>query len=295
MERPALLFVTGRGLAADAAYHLAVDTAAEREAPLTILHARRDEGGRGDDPLALERLVSGAEDRGVEAETLVVGRSGSWMRELDALTWARWSLAFKVAEPEDPLAWRLGWTLDERLARAPGMPVWFVPPTRGTRVRVVMAAVDVTRPGRRSITETTLQTASVLASAYAARLYVVHAWSLADDSILTASLRGMGASRAHRSVRWLRRSRRESLEGLAGRTGGGVPLMVRGRPDKALRRASRNVGADVIVVGTEARDGLAGLLWGNLAEALVRGGGPGVLVTKEGGTLPSPETGRVAA
>ena len=62
MERPNLLYVTGRGLAADAAYHLAVDTAVERGARLTILHARRDEGGRGDDPLALTRLEAGAED-----------------------------------------------------------------------------------------------------------------------------------------------------------------------------------------------------------------------------------------
>ncbi len=295
MERPALLFVTGRGLAADAAYHLAVDTAAERGAPLTILHARRDEGGRGDDPLALTRLVTAAEERGIDVEARVVGRSGSWSRELDALPWSRWSLAFKVAEPEDLLAERLGWTLDARLARAPRLPVWFVPPTLGTRVRVVVAAVDVTQPSRRSLTETTVRTAAVLSSAHGARLYVVHAWSLADDSILTSSLRGLGASRAHRSARGLRRARRETLESLAAWTGNAVPLMVRGRPDKALARASRNVGADVVVVGTEARDGLAALFWGNLAEALVRAGGPGVLVTKQDGLVPSPRSPRVAA
>ena len=133
---------------ADAAFRRALHLAEARGAALTLLHVHRGDGplSGGSDPLALDRLAHEAGRRGIPVDLRVVGASGDWRGELDSLEWDRWEVALKVAEPESLFDRLLGSSLDQRLARAPRIPVWFVPASLGAEIRVVMAAVEAACP-----------------------------------------------------------------------------------------------------------------------------------------------------
>lgn len=290
MDRPSLLYLTRRTPDADAGFRQAVDLARSLDASMTLLHVHRGFGpppGPGRPPV-LERLVEAASEQGVEVELRLLGRTGRWVEELNELRWDRWELAVKVPEAEGALRRRLGATLDQRLARAPRVPVWFVPVSRGARVRMVVAGVRASADDPDPLDQAVVRGAAALASAEGAKVGVVHAWSLVGESILACPVRGVGRVRVRRVVRALRRERRARLRELTEEAGGpsATPVVVRGLPEAGLRRAARSLGADLVVLGTLRRDGLEGTLLGNLAERFLDPDGPGLLLLKPGGPVP---------
>lgn len=291
MERPAILYLTRRKPAPDAAFEQALRLARELDGTLTLLHVHRGPPlppGPGG-PFDLERLAHRAGRQGVPVELRVLGRSGGWAEELDDLEWDRWDLALKVAEPEGALRRRLGTTLDQRLARAPAVPVWFVPASLGAEVRVVLAGVDVSHLRGEGLQAGVVRSAAALAAAEGARLSVLHAWSLVGESILACPVRGVGRHRVRRVVRSERLRQRRRLEELAALgelDAPTTPVLVRGLPEEALRRSALSMGADVLVLGTRRRDGVEGLLVGNLAERFLARDGLGLLLVKPGSRVP---------
>jgi nucleotide-binding universal stress UspA family protein len=290
MERPAILYLTRRTPTSDAAFDHAIRLATRLGAHLTVGHMHPNRGGHPDgiNPRALEHLAGEARKHGLSVEILTLGGDGPWARELATLDWSRWDLAIKVAEPGPPMARRLGLTLDQKLARAPALPVWFVPPARGAEVRVVVGGVDVgheTTPGLNALVT---RIGAALAATEGARFYLVHAWFLVGESILTCPVRGVRRARALeliREIRGERRARLETLAELGSMDTDTVPLMVRDVPEDGLRRTARELGADLLVLGSHRREGVEGALVGNLAERFLGRDGLGVLVVKPGGAV----------
>lgn len=66
--------------------------------------------------------------------------------------------------------------------------------------------------------------------------------------------------------------------------------LVRGRPAHAILHAAERLGADMIVVGTHGRSGLAGLLIGSVAEKVVRHANCPVVCVKPGKASIAPAT-----
>lgn len=292
MKRPAILYVTRRTPAPDTALDQAVRLASSSGAELTVLHAHRGPGPTPGAtlPTALNRLSARARREGVSVRVHVVGHGRPWAEEMAALDWDRYEIVLKVAEPEHGVARRLGRTVDQRLARVPRVPVWFVPASRGAEVRVVLAAVDVGRADTEGLSAAVVRTGAALASAEKARLCLVHAWSLMGESILACPVRGVGRTRVRRVVATLRKDRRDRLDELADLGRREVPtnpVVVRGLPGPTVRRVARELGADLLVLGTLRRSGLEGALVGNLAERFPGRDGLGVLVVKPGSPTPS--------
>jgi universal stress protein A len=118
-----------------------------------------------------------------------------------------------------------------------------------------------------------LTLAGRLAGIHEAKLVLLHASELTGGIEPSMIVHPDGESRPVTAERFLRTSAEEKLRAQAARCLGDVPVHLRvelGRPDESILRVAHGVGADVIVMGTHGRSGLAHLLVGSVAERVVR-------------------------
>jgi nucleotide-binding universal stress UspA family protein len=66
-------------------------------------------------------------------------------------------------------------------------------------------------------------------------------------------------------------------------------LVCRGPAANEILRVTREIAADLIIMGTHGRTGIRRLVVGSVAEAVVRGAGVPVLVQKPGAASSAPE------
>lgn len=130
-------------------------------------------------------------------------------------------------------------------------------------IRRVLCATDFS-----SSAVVALDWASALALSEKAELHVVHAWQLPDPGALFAPLGGrIGMPELAAEVaREVDLALAKVCEGhpVASR------VVARGLPDGAIVALARELGADLIVVGTHGRSGLAHVLLGSIAERVIR-------------------------
>ncbi|HYL27153.1 MAG TPA: universal stress protein, partial [Candidatus Nitrosotalea sp.] len=72
-------------------------------------------------------------------------------------------------------------------------------------------------------------------------------------------------------------------------------LLREGRPWEAIHEAAREVGADLIVMGTHGRKGFAHFLMGSVAEVVLRESQRPVLIVRGPAPLPNQEQRRADA
>jgi universal stress protein A len=144
-----------------------------------------------------------------------------------------------------------------------------------TGIRVILVPVDFSPDSDRA-----LAYAADLASALGAHLHLLHAYHLPP---LAAAPYG---SSLPQSV-WdeLRDAARAELEErrekLVGRGLEAQAHLTTGMASEAIREAAAEVGADLIVMGTRGRTGLAHVLLGSVAERTLRTAPCPVLTVKE--------------
>ncbi len=177
-------------------------------------------------------------------------------------------------------------------------PVWVVKPTESRRYRRIMAAVDPDPfdAARDALNKRIMQLASQLAEAEEARLHVVHAWSLPTRKILLS--RNVPQEEIDVMTEETERVHRERVQALVKKFAARLPQtkvhVVEGEAGVVIPQRATEVGADLIVMGTVSRTGIAGFLIGNSAERVLRHVDCSVLAVKPEGfetpvTLESPE------
>ena len=152
-------------------------------------------------------------------------------------------------------------------------PVWVVKPG-GERRRSVVAAIDPDprRAAEDPLSRTVLELASSLARSNDLELEIVHAWSLRSESLLRS--RRLGIS--DESIEAMLAKSRAEAEKAVHEALKPVDLtdlphrvsVVRGVPFEIISDFTRN--AEVAVLGTLSRTGIAGVLIGNTAERVLR-------------------------
>ena len=193
-------------------------------------------------------------------------------------------LVVKPSEPGPTGSSRSFGSLDMHLLRKCPVPVWIMKPAQHGAYRRVLAAVDVDpeRPvrGGDSLNRRILEAAAGQALAEGAELHIAHAWRPAYVGILRTRgvFRHDDEERAYieseralsrqalerlmeRSVEWIGADAWEYLQprmhlrqGVAGET---IPAL------------AGELEADLIVMGTVGRTGVAGLIIGNTAETIL--------------------------
>lgn len=216
---------------------------------------------------ALEELRAG----GIDADA-VVSEETAWLALVHQVLRAGADLAIvgKRAGPRHD-ARPVGSVAHKLLRKCP-CAVWVVKPGSAPLPRCVLAATDRSAVGGRVV-----ELAAGLARCFGASLHVVHALALP----LSVQLEGEEATRA-----FLEAARAEAeseidaqVRAAAGSAAAGIHVGLTS-PSRAVLEGATRLDADLVVMGTVSRGGVAGLLVGNTAERLLGRLGCSILAVK---------------
>lgn len=209
----------------------------------------------------LELLARDAREAGLTAE-LVVVRDRAWMELIRRVHAAGQGDLVVVARRNQLDAGALGGVARKLMRKSPA-PVWIVKPDAAVEPRTIVAGTDLTPVGNLAV-----EIAAELAHLSACELHVVHAWQAPTVVPLVAELDA--APLAAAELAELQRAAEERLDA----TLRGLPVAAKRHvpceaPSRAIRELVEKLAADLLVMGTVSRGGIAGLLVGNTAERLL--------------------------
>lgn len=228
---------------------------------------------------ALAGFIAPFNKEGKISTSVVMGTS--FLEIIRAVIRDQHDLLVKTAENTAPIE-RLFGSDDMHLLRKCPCPVWLLKPEAPSAYRRIIAAVDVDpeRAGAsRSLNLSILTLAATAALNEEAELHVVHAWEAPGEiAFRTWSNDPEWASARYTDAEHARHKR--ALDDLADRFKQelGVKLYEnlaphfhqhRGIPSRVIPAQVRELQADLVVMGTVARTGIAGLLIGNTAESIL--------------------------
>jgi nucleotide-binding universal stress UspA family protein len=193
-----------------------------------------------------------------------------------------------IKAPEDP-GWldRLFGSDDLHLLRKCPCPVWLIKPQPSGTFDCIVAAVDVEDgypadegEGRRALNRQIMEMATSLALSEFAELHVVHAWETVGEGAMRSGFLGTDEESVQAYVKAVERHHGENLDALMRETADRLGTeatrylkpnahLVKGWAHKEIPALVRNLGADLVVMGTVARTGINGLLMGNTAEMIL--------------------------
>ena len=158
--------------------------------------------------------------------------------------------------------------VDLELCRSCPCPLWAVGPSATTAPARIVAAVRATQD-KLHLDRKVIETALHLAQLQGAPVIVLHAWTVFGESVLR---RRVNPDVLSGYVEDAERSARHSVNVLLNSFGGRLSVSVelrRGIPEQVIPSFAVSHGVDLVVAGTVARRGVAGLIVGNTAERLL--------------------------
>lgn len=177
---------------------------------------------------------------------------------------------------------------DMHLLRKCPCPVWLIKPDAPDTYRSVLAAVDVDdgyapeeMETRRALNHEIIARAVAIAVADSAELHIAHAWQAASESALRHSVFVQKAEEeVNIYVDQLRQHHNACLEAFLSEVAtnqGRASLdylepkihLIKGWARHEIPALARNIGADLVVMGTVARTGIPGFIIGNTAETIL--------------------------
>lgn len=164
-------------------------------------------------------------------------------------------------------------SVDMELLRHCPCPVWLIGPSPTDRPQRMLAAVHTATDdeGEVALNRQILELALYLRELEHAELTVLEAWSLFGEELLRPRLseadlaRELGGLQAD-----VERSLRGLVDSFGAASAGATVAAVKGRAEKVIPEYVRTHDIDVVVMGTVARGGVAGLLMGNTAQHVLQ-------------------------
>jgi universal stress protein A len=133
------------------------------------------------------------------------------------------------------------------------------------QIKTILVPVDFS-----SGSNCAVEWAQALAGAFGARLVLLHVIDTSANALIGGPGGVLAPPPPAALYDELRREARTAMADLAGRTLGATPLIREGAPRQEILAVATEVHADLIVMGTHGRTGLAHLLFGSVAEHVVR-------------------------
>jgi len=160
---------------------------------------------------------------------------------------------------------------DMQILRKCPCPVWIVKPTREHKHKKIIAAVDPDPKGANAeLNQLILELASALSAHHNAELHVVAAWGLPGQFALPLQLHRAELDQLRKDMK---KATRQWLDELTKPfEADGLEMhahLVEGRASDVLLKESRELGADLMVMGTIGRVGISGYFMGNTAERIL--------------------------
>lgn len=174
------------------------------------------------------------------------------------------------SHPRSTVSARLDPTLAHLLRKCPA-PVWVV--DEGHRQGDVMVALGPEYDDEgRALNRTLLELGSSLAERVAVRLHVVHAWKVAGESLLIGSRVSIPRDQIDGLIADTERLAGDLVQSAVSevpRARDAEVHLLQGRPEEELVAIAERLEPSVVVMGTVARKGIAGLIVGNTAERVL--------------------------
>jgi nucleotide-binding universal stress UspA family protein len=211
----------------------------------------------------LEELVERARADGLTAR-LVLARDRAWLEIIRAVQRGEADVVLVARRNQAGGGAALGGVTRKLMRKCPA-PVWVVKPEGRSELRIIAGATDLSGVGDLAVT-----LAARLAALFGAELDVVHAWPVPLSVPVLPELDV--PQHAHLDVEQHETAVRARFEtNLARLSLPAAPRthLVCGAPSSAIRAIVERRDADLLVMGTVSRGGIAGLLLGNTAERLL--------------------------
>ncbi len=177
-------------------------------------------------------------------------------------------------------------SVTQHLIRKCPVPVWSVFPGGAPFPRRALAAVDPGAPGsvERDLARRAIEMALRLAGRERQELHVAHACDVPAEALIRSKLGPRRAQAFRDEQREQAQARLAELieEARLGGAIAGVHLPA-GPPAAAIPALAEELGADLVTLGSAGRHGLAGVLIGSTAEAIVTRLARSVVVVKPSG------------
>jgi universal stress protein E len=219
-----------------------------------------------------ETLIAPLRDAGVEVQTRIL-RGTPFLQIIREVMRNHHDLVMMTADGESGLTGALFGSTSIHLMRKCPCPVWVIRPAHGKFCARILAAVDP-HPSDRELNALNIkiiELAASLARAEQSELYIVHAWNASRLSSLGTRLSRGNLKRMVAHLEQEHMSRMDELlqECSLDDVRHQVHLLEGGAGDLIPAMAKRK-RADVIVMGTVCRTGVAGFFIGNTAEKVLR-------------------------
>ncbi len=146
------------------------------------------------------------------------------------------------------------------------------------QIRTILVPTDFSEPSEKAA-----RYAAELARRYEAECIVCHVSDIPADLLATSAYYMTGPS--EQFIDKVREESQRSLKAFAEKNFGDVPVetvFLEGRPFVEIIRCARDRQVDLVVIATHGRTGLKHVLFGSVAEKVVRKAPCPVLVVKEG-------------
>ena len=211
---------------------------------------------------ALESLAQEANAAGAHAE-LVIVRDRAWL-EIIRRVQRRENDLVVVSRRNQLDAGAIGGIARKLMRKCP-CPVWVVKLEGSLEPRAIVAATDFSEVGNLAVV-----LAADLARISGSELHVIHAWQAPIVVPISSELEGTPL--APNELEELQRTAEERLDSALRPLD--LPLDVKKHvpcevPSRAIRELVERIPADLLVMGSVSRAGIAGLLMGNTAERLL--------------------------
>ncbi|MEO8271470.1 MAG: universal stress protein, partial [Aureliella sp.] len=219
----------------------------------------------------LESLATTLRDRGVDVTTKVLTGKASVEIAREVLR-ERHDLLMVVAKGKNSQRkGSFGYTATHLLQTCPSA-VWLVVDKPATRINHVLGCVDVSsdHPEDLELNDKVFELTSTIGEFLGARHSLLHAWRMQDEALLSSRLQHSVVTgftqdyyeSTKKSFDQFLRFHDSSLDA------DGMHLL-KGRAPEVIERFVRDNAIDLIVMGTLARSGIAGMLIGNTAEQVL--------------------------
>lgn len=164
-------------------------------------------------------------------------------------------------------------SVDMQLLRKCPCPVWIVGVDERARPRRILAAVHPDRddPVEQALNLRIIAAARTMATIEKGALTVLTAWAPYGETLLRSHMSPPELREFVKAAKAAARAAFEELLDEAGDLGSRAAVeFVKGQPDDVIPKYVRRHDIDLVVMGTVARKGLAGLLMGNTAEHMIQ-------------------------
>ncbi len=220
---------------------------------------------------AIDKLVAHCLAHGVPATGEILHGTSS-AKTLELATRDKFDLIIRIAKGQRSLqSGALGTSAQQLIRRLP-CPLWLIHPEHEPNTKKIVASVDATpdNAAHANLNQRILSLATELAKAERCALVVTHVWNLYGGDMLRSRL---PASEYAALVEHNRKQHQASFEELLTSFGlhatGPEARMIEGEPSLAIPDLCAREDADLLICGTVARHGFAGIMLGNTAERIL--------------------------